>query len=117
MEAFDRALVASNINPKIKHPSKDVPTCWNATYLMIESLVPLKLAFQKLKMDANKFEVCPLALDWDELLVLRDFLEPFYKGKLLFILNFTPSTTVTDSRFLATLELSASRHPTTNHIY
>ena len=84
---------------------------------MIESLVPLKLAFQHLDMDDNKFEVYPLALDWDELLVFREYLEPFYKGKLLFILNFTPSTTVTDSGFLATLELSASQNPTTNHIY
>ena len=31
MEAFERAIVASNLDPKIQHPSKDVPTRWNAT--------------------------------------------------------------------------------------
>lgn len=33
LEAFEHAMVELNINPKIKHPSKDVLTQWNATYL------------------------------------------------------------------------------------
>jgi hypothetical protein len=51
MEAFECALVALNINPKIQHSSKDVPTQWNATYLMIKLSVPLKLWFKQLAMD------------------------------------------------------------------
>jgi len=38
-------------------------------------------AFQQLQMDDDKFEVCPSALDWKELVVMEQFLEPFYKGK------------------------------------
>jgi len=81
MEAFERAIVASNLDPKIQHPSKDVPTRWNATYLMIQSSVPLILAFKQLQMDDNKFKVCTSALEWKELVVMEQFLEPFYKGK------------------------------------
>jgi hypothetical protein len=83
MEAFERALVSCNMDPKKKHPSKDVPTRWNATYLMIESSIPLKLSFLQLDMDDEKFEVCPSSVDWDELAVMKDFLEPFYKGMFI----------------------------------
>ncbi|KAI7935795.1 hypothetical protein MJO28_016666 [Puccinia striiformis f. sp. tritici] len=96
MEGFERALVASNIDPKKKHPSKDVPTRWNATYLMIESSLPLKLAFQQLGMDDDKFEVSPSSLDWEELAAMKAFLKPFYE---------------------ATLELSGTKYPTMNHTY
>ncbi|KAI7965271.1 hypothetical protein MJO29_003369 [Puccinia striiformis f. sp. tritici] len=96
MEGFERALVASNIDPKKKHSSKDVPTRWNATYLMIESSLPLKLAFQQLSMDDDKFEVSPSSLDWEELAAMKDFLKPFYE---------------------ATLELSGTKYPTMNHTY
>ncbi|KAI7946014.1 hypothetical protein MJO29_012402 [Puccinia striiformis f. sp. tritici] len=96
MEAFERALVASNIDHKKKHPSKDVSTRWNATYLMIESSLPLKLAFQQLGMDNDKFEVSPSSLDWEELAAMKEFLKPFYE---------------------ATLELSGTKYPTMNHTY
>ncbi|KAI7958773.1 hypothetical protein MJO28_002564 [Puccinia striiformis f. sp. tritici] len=96
IEAFDRALVASNIDPKKKHPSKDVPTQWNATYLMLESSIPLKTAFQQLGMDDEKYEVCPSVLDWEELAIMKDFLEPFYT---------------------ATLDLSGTQYPTMNLLY
>jgi hypothetical protein len=75
-------MIAAHFDTKKKHPSKDVPTCWNSTFLMIESSVPLKLAFQQLDLDDEKFEACPLLLDWDELAVMKGFLEPFYQGKL-----------------------------------
>ena len=82
MEAFDWAMVAAHFDKKKKHPLKDVPTCWNSTFLMIESSVPLKLAFQQLDLDDEKFEACPSLLDWDKLAVMKGFLEPFYLGKL-----------------------------------
>jgi hypothetical protein len=43
-------------------------------------ILPLKLAFQHLSMDDDKFEVCPSSLDWEELGVMKDFLEPFHQG-------------------------------------
>ncbi|OAV96171.1 hypothetical protein PTTG_26403 [Puccinia triticina 1-1 BBBD Race 1] len=65
MDAFEKALVAFNLDEKMKTPSKDVPTRWNPTFLMIESLIPCKLAFQQLK--DNKFDSCPSEPQWEEL--------------------------------------------------
>jgi hypothetical protein len=85
MDMFEKALVAVKININKKHPSKDVPTQWNATFLMIQSLIPCKLAFQQLEVDDNKYECCPSELKWKELLVMEKFLEPFYNGQLLIL--------------------------------
>ena len=82
LEAFNHALVASSLNPKIRHPLKDVPTRWNASYLMIESSLPCKLAFQNLEMNNEKFQTCPSKANWDKLVAMKTFLEPFYNGEL-----------------------------------
>jgi hypothetical protein len=73
MQAFERAMVDSHFDP-----TKDVPTSWHATFLMIDFSSPLKLSFQQLSMDDVKFEVCPSSLDWEELAVMKKFLEPFH---------------------------------------
>ncbi|PLW42976.1 hypothetical protein PCASD_04726 [Puccinia coronata f. sp. avenae] len=93
LEAFNHALVASSLNPKIRHPSKDVPTRWNASYLMIESSLPCNLAFQNLEMKDEKFQTCPSEADWDELVAMKTFLDPFYN---------------------ATQKLSGTKYPTLN---
>ena len=75
--AFDKALVDVNK----KHPTEDVPTRWNSNFLMVESSLPCKLAFQQLKIEDNKFDCCPNEIEWKELTVVKDFLEPFHTGK------------------------------------
>ena len=79
--AFDKSLVDVHIDVNKKHPTKDVPTRWNSTFLMIESSLPCKLAFQQLKIEDNKFDCCPNKIEWKELTVVKDFLEPFHTGK------------------------------------
>jgi hypothetical protein len=92
MDLFEKVLVAVKIDINKKHPSKDVPTQWNATFLMIHSSIPCKLAFQQLEIKDNKYEHCPCKLEWKELLVMEKFLEPFYNGELLLLLIFIQST-------------------------
>jgi hypothetical protein len=83
IDAFDKALQTVHINVNKRHPCKDVPTRWNATYLMIESSLPCKLAFQELEVVDDKYKKCPTEAQWAELAIMKEFLEPFYKGKFL----------------------------------
>jgi hypothetical protein len=85
MDAFDKALETVCININKRYPCQDVPTCWNSTYLMIESSLPCKLAFQELEIVDNKYEKCPTEAQWAELAIMKGFLEPFYKGEFLTI--------------------------------
>jgi hypothetical protein len=83
MDAFDKALKTVRINVNKKHPCKDVPTRWNSTYLMIESSLPCKLAFQELEIVDDKYDKCPTEAQWADLAIMKEFLEPFYKGEFL----------------------------------
>ena len=83
MDAFDKSLETVCINVNKKHPCKDVPTHWNSTYLMIESSLPCKLAFQELEIVDNKYEKFPTEAQWAELAIMKEFLKPFYKGEFL----------------------------------
>ena len=56
IDAFDKDLETFHINLNKKHPFKDVPTCWNATYLTIESPLMCKLAFQELEIVEKKLK-------------------------------------------------------------
>jgi hypothetical protein len=87
MDLFEKALAIVHININKKHPCKDVPAWWNSTFLMIESLIPCKLAFEQLIIEDNKYNNCPNEIEWVELLTIQKFLEPFYNG-LFFINNF-----------------------------
>jgi hypothetical protein len=80
LDAFNQALVAANTSKNKRQRSKDAPTQWNATYLMIESSLPCKLALKHLTMEDTKFVFCPSKSEWDELVAMKNFLEPFYKG-------------------------------------
>jgi hypothetical protein len=59
INAFNKSLQTVHINVNKRHPCKDVPTRWNATYLMIESSLPCKLAFQELEVVDDKYRKCP----------------------------------------------------------
>jgi hypothetical protein len=84
MDAFDKALATVHIDIKKKHPCKDAPTQWSSIYLMIEASLPCKLAFQELAIINDKYDNCLSEVKWDELVIVKQFLEPFYKGKELF---------------------------------
>ncbi|KNE89718.1 hypothetical protein PSTG_16819 [Puccinia striiformis f. sp. tritici PST-78] len=96
LDSFEDALEQSHLRRSMKHPTKDMPTRWNATYLMIKSVLPCKLAFQHLEMTDTKFEDCPTEAEWDHLVAMKAFLEPF---------------------FTATNDLSGTQYPTLNLAY
>jgi hypothetical protein len=50
---------------------------------MIESSLPCKLAFQELEVVDDKYKKCPTEDQWAELAIMKEFLEPFYKGEFL----------------------------------
>jgi hypothetical protein len=73
-QAFQAACEMSNI------PTVDVPTRWNSTYLMINSAIPYKNAFDYLSMKDSDFTVCPTSGKWAELAAMKDFLSIFNTG-------------------------------------
>ncbi|KAH9459497.1 hypothetical protein Pst134EA_033029 [Puccinia striiformis f. sp. tritici] len=80
MDAFDKALSELKMDVTMKHPSKDVPTRWNSIFAMIESSLPCKLAFQQLEIEDSSIEDWPNERDWEDLVIMKDFLEPFNTG-------------------------------------
>ncbi|XP_062074830.1 zinc finger BED domain-containing protein DAYSLEEPER-like [Humulus lupulus] len=64
----------------------DVVTRWNSTYLMLESAIKFKKAFENLEEDANYTKYFdeeimdgpPTNLDWEKAVVFVDFLRRFY---------------------------------------
>ncbi|XP_062086406.1 zinc finger BED domain-containing protein RICESLEEPER 2-like [Humulus lupulus] len=64
----------------------DVVTRWNSTYLMLESAIKFKKAFENLEADANytkyfdeeRMDGPPTNLDWEKAVVFVDFLRRFY---------------------------------------
>jgi hypothetical protein len=66
-----------------KHPAADVATRWNSTFLMIDSSLPYKPAFENLSMTDSSYDFCPNSEEWIELGTMRDFLGVFHKGGIL----------------------------------
>lgn len=74
----------------------DVPTRWNATYLMLEAALKFKKAFTRLEGDLNytsyfeeklkgkKIDGPPDEIDWDNVGVFLKFLKTFYELTLKF---------------------------------
>ncbi|XP_062102837.1 zinc finger BED domain-containing protein RICESLEEPER 2-like [Humulus lupulus] len=64
----------------------DVVTRWNSTYLMLESAIKFKKAFENLEADANytkyfdeeRMDGPPTNLDWEKAVVFVDFWRRFY---------------------------------------
>jgi hypothetical protein len=81
-QAFDKAVEACNISFE-KKPASDVATRWNSTFLMIETSLPFKLAFENLSVSDSSYTTCPTQDEWLELTAMRNFLELFYKGEFL----------------------------------
>ncbi|KAA1105442.1 hypothetical protein PGT21_050144 [Puccinia graminis f. sp. tritici] len=94
-QLFKASMKSANISLNFL-PSKDVATRWNSTYLMIQSGLPFKMAFENLaSMDTN-YHDCPSPEEWLQLSTMKDFLGIFYKS---------------------TVDLSASKYPTSHLIF
>ena len=82
----------------------DVVTRWNSTYLMLESAIKFKKAFENLEADANytkyfdeeRMDGPPTNLDWKKAFVFVDFLRRFYD----LTNRFSGSLDVTSNLFL-----------------
>ncbi|KAI7933971.1 hypothetical protein MJO28_017359 [Puccinia striiformis f. sp. tritici] len=63
---------------------------------MIRSSLPYKLAFQQLEIKDSSIEDCSNERDWEDLVIMKEFLEPFNT---------------------ATVALSGRQYPTIIHTY
>nr|KAJ0207743.1 hypothetical protein LSAT_V11C500259970 [Lactuca sativa] len=72
-----------NLNPK-KGLRQDVPTRWNATYLMIESAIFYRRAFFHLALSDSSYLDCPSNDEWNKLEKIFRFLEVFYEVTCIF---------------------------------
>nr|KAJ0220781.1 hypothetical protein LSAT_V11C200088940 [Lactuca sativa] len=75
-----------NLNPKTGL-RQDVPTRWNATYLMIESALFYRCAFFHLALGDSNYLDCPTHDEWGKLEKIFRFLEFFYEVTCIFSRN------------------------------
>jgi hypothetical protein len=47
---------------------------------MLKSAIPYRNAFKNLALNNANFTLTPTAKEWDEILMMKDFLEIFHKG-------------------------------------
>ncbi|KAM2857619.1 hypothetical protein PS2_001838 [Malus domestica] len=103
LESFKRCV------EKVRIESKglvilDVPTRWNSTFLMLESALKFKMAFDRLKVDDGHYlpyftkenhdnirEGPPSTYDWSEAGIFASFLRPFYEVTLKVCCSNTPT--------------------------
>lgn len=78
-----------------KKPSIDVQTRWNSTYLMLQSAIPFRSAFDALGQQDKDYEFSPTPTEWKMADAACSLLKVFYK---------------------ATTHLSGSKYPT-SHLY
>lgn len=64
MERFDEMIAQVGLACK-NHPSVDVPTRWNSMYLMLESSLPFRAAFESLKEPDKDYKFAPSASEWE----------------------------------------------------
>jgi hypothetical protein len=76
-----------------KELKQDVPTRWNSTYLMLETVIHYRSAFSYLEMIDSNYKHCPTAPEWEQATHICCFLAPFYH---------------------ATCEFSGTKYPTAN---
>ena len=53
---------------------QDVPTRWNSTFLMLESALFYKRAFQHLELSDSNYTCCPSRSEWDKVEKINKFL-------------------------------------------
>lgn len=57
----------------------DVSTRWNSTYLMLESALQYRKAFEFYKVADRSYKYCPSDEEWEKGERICEFLEPFYE--------------------------------------
>ena len=57
---------------------QDVPTRWNSTFIMLDSAIYYRKAFEILALDDSNYKSCPSALEWDIIERICVFLGVFY---------------------------------------
>ncbi|XP_057723625.1 zinc finger BED domain-containing protein RICESLEEPER 1-like [Arachis stenosperma] len=57
----------------------DVTTRWNSTYIMLESAIKYRKAFEYLKATDHAYKYCPLVDEWGRAEKICEFLYPFYE--------------------------------------
>ncbi|KAL6623219.1 hypothetical protein ACP70R_033098 [Stipagrostis hirtigluma subsp. patula] len=62
-ERFEEIIVQVGTSAE-KRPSLDVPTRWNSTYLMLESSLKHRTAFESLKSQDPSYKDAPTAAEW-----------------------------------------------------
>nr|KAJ0213884.1 hypothetical protein LSAT_V11C400220640 [Lactuca sativa] len=80
---FMNAVKQVNLIPK-KGLRQDVPTRWNATFLMIESAIFYRRAFFRLALMDSNYLDCPSNEEWGKLEKIFRFLEVFYEVTCIF---------------------------------
>ncbi|KAL4568366.1 hypothetical protein LXL04_023976 [Taraxacum kok-saghyz] len=84
LKAIDEGIVKYvNLNPK-KGLRQDVPTRWNATYLMIKSAIFYRRAFFRLALSDSNYLDCPNNDEWSKLERIFRFLEVIYEVTCIF---------------------------------
>ncbi|PKU62729.1 Putative AC transposase [Dendrobium catenatum] len=58
---------------------QDVPTRWNSTFLMLDSAIYFKRAFQHLELVDSNYKTCPTSMEWEKAEEICKFLEPFHE--------------------------------------
>ncbi|XP_043717699.1 zinc finger BED domain-containing protein RICESLEEPER 2-like [Telopea speciosissima] len=79
--------------PSSKGLHGDVTTRWNSTYIMLNSALFYRKAFENLGLVEDNYKTCPDSDQWLKIEKLMDFLHPFYEITVL---------------------LSGSKYPTSN---
>jgi hypothetical protein len=94
-EKFLGIIIQEGLCATYSHPCVDVTTCWNSTYLMLQSALPLRTAFVSLENQDKEYTFSPSSSEWTLSEAVLNLLEIFYT---------------------ATETLSGSKYPT-SHLY
>lgn len=63
---------------------QDVPTRWNSTFLMLDSVLYYRKAFMNFQLSDPNYKHCPTSVEWDRVEKIRSFLGLFYDVTNLF---------------------------------
>lgn len=93
-EKFEEIIAQVGVSEK--HPSLDVATRWNSTFLMLKSALPFKAAFHALGKQDSNYKYAPTSLEWKRAEDVVNLLRGFYN---------------------ATKVVSGSKYPTSNRYF